>query len=90
MYIHIQIALTANNQIEIYWHCTGVEKNNDCAKKNFYSSNRHDPCMEIIQCEKRIEALTDCKREKRKYEKHDEVYWSSRIFERATKQSRVE
>lgn len=30
---------------------TGVEKNNDMAKRNFYSCNRHDPCGEILFCE---------------------------------------
>ena len=32
----------------IYLSIEGVEKNNDHAKHNFYSSNRHGPCGEVL------------------------------------------
>jgi hypothetical protein len=35
----------------------GVEKNNDAAKHAYYSSNRHDPCGEVLQIESRQEEL---------------------------------
>ena len=68
----------------------GVEKNNDNAKHNFYSSNRHDPCGEVLRTEKRLEHLDrSCRREKRPYHKHNQEYWSGGISEeRATKQHR--
>ena len=36
---------------------TGVEKNNDAAKKNYFSSNKHDAPGEILKTEARLEAL---------------------------------
>ena len=68
----------------------GVEKNNDDAKHHFYSSNRHDPCGEVLRTEKRLECLDrSCRREKRRYCKRDEQYWSDGISEaRAAKQCR--
>ena len=74
-----------------YVSFTGVEKNNDDAKHNFYSSNRQDPCGEILRTEKRLEHLdTACRREKRKYTKRDHSYWTGGIIEtRAAKRART-
>jgi hypothetical protein len=47
--------------------CSGVEKNNDVAKHTFYSSNKHDPCGDVIRMERRQEELKNCRREKRQY-----------------------
>ena len=41
----------------------GVEK--DTAKHAYYSSNKHDPCGEILQVESRQEAPQAYRREKR-------------------------
>ena len=61
----------------------GVEKNNDTAKRNYYSSNHWDAPREILVTEARIETLANgsanvpsCKREKRPYNKQDMAYWS--------------
>jgi hypothetical protein len=68
----------------------GVEKNDDNAKHNFYSSNRHDPCGEVLRTEKRLEKLDDaCRREKRAYAKQNQQYWSGGIStQRAAKRAR--
>ena len=38
-------------------YVTGVEKNNDAAKKYYFSSNMHDGPGEILKTEARLEAL---------------------------------
>ena len=57
------------NLIAIYSinNIIGVEKNNDVAKHTYYSSNKHDPCGEVIRMERRQDTLQHCKREKRPY-----------------------
>ena len=54
----------------------GVEKNNDQAKKNYFSSSKHDGASEILKTEARITQLhrgtaelQSCKRPKRSYTK---------------------
>jgi hypothetical protein len=65
----------------------GVEKNNDHAKHNFYSSNRHDPCGEVLRTEKCLEQLeSSCRRQKRPYRKRNEEYWNGRITEERASQ----
>ena len=70
----------------IHVHCTctrvGVEKNNDDAKRNYYSSNRHDACRDILLAEARLEMLRrgidgiqSCVRQKRTYTKKSTAYW---------------
>uniref|UniRef100_A0A1X7UZ80 Uncharacterized protein n=1 Tax=Amphimedon queenslandica TaxID=400682 RepID=A0A1X7UZ80_AMPQE len=46
----------------------GLEKNNDCARRNYFSSNHLDPPKEILY-----------KREKRPYNKKDKDYWQHKI-----------
>ena len=41
----------------MHGYFVGVEKNNDSAKHCYYSSNKHDPCGEVIRTERRQEAL---------------------------------
>ena len=69
----------------VYTHA-GVEKNNDDAKRNYFSSNRHDAAKEILATEARLETLRNgtqdresCVRQKRKYKKSDSVYWNESI-----------
>ena len=69
----------------VYTHA-GVEKNNDDAKRNYFSSNRHDAAKEILATEARLETLRNgtqdresCVRQKRKYEESDSVYWNESI-----------
>ena len=71
---HLQDCYLNDNCIVLF---LGVEKNNVHAKHNFYSSNRHDACGEVLRTEKRIEMLdSSCQREKRTYCKKDQQYWS--------------
>ena len=53
----------------------GVEKNNDVARRNYFSSNLHDPAGEILKAECRLENTESHKRQKRKYTKKDNDYW---------------
>ena len=64
----------------------GVEKNNDDAKRNYFSSNKHDAAYEILVTEARLEELrkdtddrSSCVREKRRYVKKDTAYWTEGI-----------
>ena len=59
----------------ILFSCTGVEKNNDDAKRNYFSSNRWDAASDILETEYRLEKLSSYNRQKRKYEKQDENDW---------------
>ena len=70
----------------IYAHSpSGVEKNNNDAKRNYFSSNLHDVTGEA---EWRLEQTETSKRTKRKYNKKDENYWQDGIRE-ARKRPRV-
>jgi hypothetical protein len=64
----------------------GVEKNNDAAKHAYYSSNKHDPCGEVLQIETRKEALQSCRRTKRPYTKTNTSYWTTGINEKRARQ----
>ena len=67
---------------------SGVEKNNNDAKRNYFSSNLHDATGEVLKAEWRLEQTEECKRTKRKYHKKDENYWQDGIRE-ARKKPRV-
>ena len=58
----------------------GTEKNNDDARRNYFSSNHIDLTKEILVTEARLESLVDFRREKRGYKKVGEEYWSEEIF----------
>ena len=68
----------------------GVEKNNDVAKHCYFSSNKHDPCREVMRTESRQESLRSHQRQKRPYEKHDSDYWSSGIKEQSKRKRSLE
>ena len=63
----------------------GVDKNNDAAKHAYYSSNRRDPCGEVLQIKSRQEELESCGREKRPYNKSNTTYWETEIREKRVK-----
>ena len=58
----------------------GVEKNNDCARRNYMSSNHLDASKEVIVTEGRLEQLSTSRRVKRGYSKRDVSYWSDEIY----------
>ena len=60
--------------------------NLDRRKHTYYSSNKHDPCGEVIRMERRQDTLQHCKREKRPYHKNDTDYWTSGILEQRKRQ----
>ena len=66
----------------------GVEKNNDMAKKHYFSSNHQDAARDVILTEGRIEEGS--KRQKRKYIKKDNDYWQDGIRQKRRKQSLLE
>ena len=83
--MHVYMSVTTIVEKALCIHFVGVEKNNDTAKHCYYSSNKHDPCGEVIRTEKRQEALEQCRREKRPYSKRDEEYWSTGIRQKRAK-----
>ena len=55
---------------------SGVEKNNDDARRNYRSSNHWDAAMEILKTEYRLEVGRERhERKKRQYRKQDSDYW---------------
>ncbi len=71
------------------YHYTGVKKNNDVAKRNYFSSNLHDPAGEILKTEGRLELTESHKRPKRKYSKKDEQYWEQGGIQECRKRRRL-
>ena len=64
----------------------GVEKNNDDARRIYFSSNRWDASTDIIQTEARLETLQKtCELEKRAYTKRNETYWNEGGIEASRK-----
>ena len=63
----------------------GVEKNNDDAKRHYYSGNRHNAARDILLTEARMEKLEKvtpaCIRQKREYKKRNSEYWEKTILE---------
>lgn len=64
-----------------FFPTTGVEKNNDDSKRNYFSSNKWDAPKEILISEERISKLRNMARMKRKYTKKDTSYWEGTILE---------
>lgn len=56
----------------------GVEKNNDDAKRNYFSSNLHNPAGEVLKAEWRLEQTEQYRRRKRKYCKRNLDYWQEK------------
>ena len=60
----------------------GVEKNNDDARRNYFSSNHMDAPKDILLTEVRLEKLAKYQRQNRTYEKANEDYWQIEIFKK--------
>ncbi len=62
----------------------GVEKNNDDAKRHYYSGKRHDAARDILLTEARTEKLErdtpTCIRKKTEYTKRNSEYWGKRFW----------
>ena len=76
---------------------SGVEKNNDTSKRNYFSSNKHDAPGEIIRSDYRLNELQwgvwrhpSCVREKRPYCKRDTDYWEGGGIQAVRKRQRTE
>ncbi|XP_074632729.1 uncharacterized protein LOC141891647 [Acropora palmata] len=68
----------------------GVEKINDMVRSIYHNkSNRHDPCKEAILALKRIDHLQEFKREPNHYNKSNNNYWTSDIFDQRRKRPRL-
>ena len=52
-------------------------------------SNRHDPCKEAILALKRIDHLQEFEREPNHYNKRNNNYWTSDIFDQRRKRPRL-
>ena len=53
----ICVNLPINTHAISFTYTIGVEKNNEDAKRNYYSSNHHDAAREILLTEARLEEL---------------------------------
>ena len=60
--------------LDSYLYTSGVEKHNDDAKRNYFSSNRWDAPADIMMTAYRLEGLQEYSREKRAYTKRDSAY----------------
>ena len=60
-----------------------MEKNNDDARRNYFSSNLQDPCVEVLKAEGRLETTAVYKRDKRQYTKRDDKYWTEKQSQEA-------
>ncbi|KAK2565676.1 hypothetical protein P5673_010845 [Acropora cervicornis] len=68
----------------------GVEKINDMVRSIYHNkSNRHDPCKEAILALKRIDHLQEFEREPNHYNKRNNNYWTSDIFDQRRKRPRL-
>ena len=77
MYMYITTPLT----VILTYVFVGVGQNNYCAKCNFYSSNWHDPCLEVIQAENcLLHTAGEGRWQKWGYNKRDE-YSQQRIYD---------
>ncbi len=57
------LTCTVEDQVQYHYLISalipGVEKNNDVAKRNYFSSNLQDPAGEILKTEARLEATQE-------------------------------
>eukprot|EP00117_Sycon_ciliatum_P045722 scpid50068/ scgid32829/ len=69
---------------------TGVEKTNDEARRShMQKSNKWDACADVLLHSGRRQILSHHCREKRKYKKKDEEYWTANIKESRRKRKRI-
>ena len=71
--------------ISVFWFIVtfnplGVEKNNDNARRNYFSSNHLNAPKEILLAEATLQKLVSHEREKRSYSKANLEYWENDIF----------
>ena len=71
---HFKIGNALYFFLDSYLCTSGVEKHNDDAKQNYFSSNRWDAPADMMT-EYRLEMLQEYSREKRAYTKRDSAYW---------------
>ena len=83
--------------VYMYLITSGVEKNNDTSRRNYFSSNKHDAPGEIIRSDYRLNELQrgvwghpSCVREKRPYCKRDTDYWEGGGIQAVRKRQRTE
>ena len=69
---------------------TGVEKNNDDAWRNYFSSNLRDPAGKILKAEIRSEYTEQYKCVKRQYNKRDDDSWQNGGIEDSRKKQQTE
>ena len=69
---------------------TGVEENNDCARRSYFFSNHFDASKEVLVSEAKKEILSNKKRVKRSYKKDNTEYWHQTIFTKRRRATEVE
>lgn len=79
---HVPKFLVGNGGIKIFTG-QGVEKTNDVVRGIYHKKcNKHDACKDSLLVLKRLDYLADCERQPNQYNKQDNMYWTSTIFER--------
>ena len=68
---HVKIGNALYFFVDSYLCTSGVEKHNDDAIRNYFSSNLWDAPADIMMTEYRLEVLQEYSREKRAYTKRD-------------------
>lgn len=68
----------------------GVEKTNDVVRSVYHRKcNKLDDCKVSLLALKRIDSLKECEKRQQTYTKHDDTYWTERIFEERRKRPRL-
>lgn len=88
-HVHVQINKQCMFSLEHDLNI-GTEKNNDDARRNYYSSNHLDITKEILLTEARLELLRHLERLKRQYIKRRDVYWKEEIYEKRRRKDDTE
>lgn len=66
---------------------TGLEKKNDVARRNYFSSNHLDAPKEILVTDARLHMLSQYQRSRHTYNKKDEDYWCHKIYEKRARKA---
>lgn len=68
----------------------GVEKTNDVVRSIYHQKcNKHDACKDSLLASKRLDYLAEHERKPNQYNKHDQEYWTTSIFEERRKRPRM-
>lgn len=86
---HVPKLLDGDGGVKIFTG-QGVEKTNDVVRNIYHKKcNKHDACADSLLALKRLDYLADQERKPNSYNKRDNEYWTTTIFEDRRKRQRV-